>query len=167
MGRKKKKMKTKEEEKKKWRPVAPPPSCERRVQYDSTVRSKVRVGLTWPRTSCWPWNRFTRELRSLGERSSAARRDPTDTKAALAVRSGAKLKDERQLGGSGPTEWSSNEFPYGEIYTLVAVALQNDNQMSSLMGKYTPWWLWPYRMIIKWVPLWGNIHPGGCGLTEW
>jgi hypothetical protein len=154
MGRKKKKkMKTKEEEeeKKKWRPVAPPPSCKRRVQYDSTVRSKVRVGLTWPRTSCWPWNRFTRELRSLGERSSAARRGPTDTKAALAVRSGAKLKDERQLGGSGPTEWSSNkfpycpggcgltewsnEFPYGEIYTLVVLVLQNNHQISLLTAK--------------------------------
>jgi len=38
---------------------------------------------------------YVRDLRQL--------EGPTDTKAALAVRSGAKLKDERQPGGSAPT----------------------------------------------------------------
>jgi hypothetical protein len=91
----------------------PRPCSERGVQYDSAVRSEVSTGRTSPPTSCWPWNRFTRELWGLGERSSASR-GPTDTKAALAVRRGGKPKAERQPDGSVPTACSSNHFPCGQ-----------------------------------------------------
>jgi hypothetical protein len=116
------------------------PSYKRHVQYDSTVTSEVRVSLTWPRTSCWPWNRFTRELRSLRERSSAAQ--------------GAQLTL-RLLWLSGVAlSWKMKD-------SRVALLLQHEHQISSLLVEIYGLVSIPTACSTNQFPSGRNIQPGG------
>ena len=66
---------------------------------------------------------------------------PTDTKAALAVRSGAKLKDERQQGGSAPTASAPNQFPSGRNIQPGVYSYSMFNKSVPFWSKYTAWCL--------------------------
>ena len=77
---------------------------------------------------------------------------PTDTKAALAVRSGAKLKDERQQGGSAPTASAPNQFPSGRNIQPGVYSYSMFNKSVSFWSKYIARWVCSYRMLITPIP---------------